>query len=80
VRRAQETKANVLGFGRPADRGVTPPTEAVARLSAEELAERIAALLGDAATPPDGDQDVAADETGVSLREPAAHADADRRS
>ena len=64
VRLAEEAKAELLGFGGAGDRGVTPPTEAPAMLSTEELAERVAALLGDAVTPAGGDQKGVADATG----------------
>jgi transcriptional regulator with XRE-family HTH domain len=82
VRLAEQAKAGLLGFGRSGDRGVTPPPEA-AVLSTEELTERVAALLGGAVTPADGDQEGVADAAGephADLGEPDADDDTDGSS
>jgi DNA-binding CsgD family transcriptional regulator len=68
VRRAEEAKAELLGFGTSADRSVTPaPTAPATILSPEELAERVAALFGDCVAEP---HDVTADATTAAMPEP----------
>ena len=70
VRLAEEAKAGLLGFGGSGDHGVTPPPEAAALLSTEELADRVAALFGGAVTSVDGVDDAAAGATGESPADP----------